>query len=169
MRYCWSYSNDSGNMIAPGVILWGVLSLPELIGGKHPAHSITIFCFLYAIVVFFTIISARKYKVCAEGIILVYPFGIRKLYPWSEFSEIALCKIHFASGSSAHILGIRCSLSSKTSVPSNATSAREVWTTMTYEARHFRHLFSIYYTDERYEELLKFCPFPIKNYYSLKP
>ena len=169
MRCCWSRSNDSGNLIAPGILFLGVLSLPEIIGGKHPAHSIAIFSFLYAVPLFFAFISARKYKVCADGILLVYPFGAKRLYRWSEFSEIALCKIHFASRSTAHICAIRCALSSKTCVPKNATSARKVWATMIYEVRHFRQLFSIYHTPERYAEFLTLCPLPIKNYESLKP
>lgn len=174
MRCCWSHSNTSGNMIAPGVILLGVLCISGIIrsASANPPGSaaglLTVFLVLYALPLFCAFVSARKYMVSSEGLTIVYPFGIKKHYAWSAFSEIALCKIHYASGSADHILGIRCAIGTETCVPKDAAAAREQWSTMAYELKHFRNLVSIYYTPERYTEFTDNCPYPIKDYRALK-
>ena len=176
MRCCWSHSDNSVNMIAPGVLLIGVLCICSIIREGFAAENrpdfiavyLVLFIMLYASPLFVAFVSARKYKLSSDGILIVYPLGIKELYSWSDFSEIALCKIHYASGSMNHVLGIRCAIGSETCVPKNATVARGQWSTMTYELTHFRKLVSIYYTSERYEEFVRFCPYSINDYQTLK-
>ena len=175
MRHCWSHSNDTGNLIMPGVILTGVLCVPNIIrvgsASMHSIHDVIVFftgfIMLFAFPLFFSCIASRKYKVSTDGIIVKYPFGIYKLYSWGSISEISLCKIHYASGSTKHILAIRCAIGCETCVPKNTTTARAQWSTMTYEVIHYQNLISIYYSPERYAEFEEYCPYPIKDYRSL--
>lgn len=160
----------------PGVILIGVLCVSSIIresvASSHSIHFVVVlltgFLMLYAFPLFFSFIGSRKYKVSSNGVIVKYPFGINKLYPWDDFSEIALCKIHYASGSTKHILAIRCAIGCETCVPKNTTTARAQWTTMTYEVMHYQKLISIYYSPERYAEFVELYPYPIKDYRSLR-
>ena len=176
MRHCWSHSNDTGNMIMPGVLLIGVLCVSNIIregcASRYSIHYVIVlltgFITLYLFPLFFSFVASRKYKVSSDGIIVKYPFGIDKRYSWGSFSEISLCKIHYASGSTKHILAIRCAIACETCVPKNTNTARAQWSTMTYEVMHYQNLISIYYSPERYAEFEKFCPYPIKDYRSLR-
>lgn len=160
----------------PGVLLIGVLCVSNIIqegsASRHSIHSVVLlltgFITLYTFPLFFSFIGSRKYKVSSDGIIVKYPFGINKLYSWDDFSEISLCKIHYASGSTKHILAIRCAIGYETCVPKNTTTARAQWSTMTYEVMHYQKLISIYYSPERYAEFEELCPYPIKDYRSLR-
>lgn len=160
----------------PGVLLIGVLCASSIIregsASRCSIHSVIVlwagFIMLYAFPLFFSFIASRKYSVSSDGIIVKYPLGINKLYSWDSFSEISLCKIHYASGSTKHILAIRCAIGCATCVPKNATTARAQWSTMTYEVMNYKKLISIYYSPERYAEFEELCPYPIKDYKSLK-
>lgn len=173
MRYCWSHSDNDGNVLTVGVVLIWCLGFAEIIavGESSVEHIIKWFLILSvlsALPLFLAFVSARKYRITANGIEIMYPFRIKDFFYWEKFNEIAVCKIHYASGNAKHILAIRCSLSERTSVPRNATSSRAWWTSMMYELVFFKELISIYYTDVRYEEFQRFSPIPIKDYQSMK-
>ena len=176
MRCCWSHDDGSTNMIAPSVLLLGMLCISSIFREASTTDFsalqfqkiFAVFAVLFVLPMFFAYVSARKYHVSIDGLTIFYPFGIKHHFAWNEFCEIALCKIHYASGSSKHILGIRCAVTSEQSVPKNAILAREWWSSMGYEFIHFRKLITIYYTDERFVEIKKFCPVTIKDYRHLK-
>lgn len=175
MKYCWSYSDSSGNMIAPGVILLGVLCVASICGEcvgvpnaqEHFFMLLTLFSILYVAPLFWAFISSRRYQLDQNGITIKYFLGIHKLYLWSDISEIAICKIHYAAGSTKHCVGIRCAIGIENCVPSDAKSAREEWSSRTYEILRARKIVTIYYTDERFAEFLKYCPLEIKDYRNL--
>lgn len=176
MKCCWSHDDGTPNMIAPSVLLLGVLCIASIF--KDVGDTVfpvlqfqkmfAVFVVLYAFPMFFAYVSARKYQVSNDGLTIIYPFGIKHHYAWYEFCEIALCKIHYAPGSSKHILSLRCAVASDQSVPKNAALAREWWSSMGYELIHFRKLITIYYTDERFDEFGKCCPVAIKDFRHLR-
>lgn len=176
MRYCWGNDDGSTNVIAPCVLVLGALCISSIIkdastttfSALQLSKMIAAFVVLYVLPMFAAYISARKYQISTDGLTIFYPFGIEHHYDWNEFYEIALCKIHYAPGSSKHILGIRCAVVSEQSVPKNAILAREWWSSMGYEFVHFKKLITIYYTDERFAEFEKHCPTTIKDYRHLK-
>ncbi len=164
MKYCWSYSDSSGPIEGPCVILVGVLFLSRI----HTLGELVLFSIVFVLALLWSYITSRKYQIDEHGITVRYPFGIRRKYPWSAISEVAICKIHYASKSASHAVGIRCAIGSESCVPSNAKSAREDWTSMTYEIMHFWKLITVYYTKERLEEFEKYYPSEIKDYRSLR-
>ena len=176
MKYCWTGSDGSRNMIAPGIILVGALGIAGIVKNATVAENPTqyvlvtsvLFAFVYFIPACIAYISSRQYRIDRNGITLQYPFGITKQYDWENISEISLCKVHYATSSNAHILAIRCVIGPEDLGPSKAVTSREPWSTIRYELLHFRSIVTIYYSDERYKEFCEFCPHCIADYRRLK-
>ena len=111
-----------------------------------------------------SIVTARKYEIDENGMTISYPFGIKQRHSWLQFHEIAICKIHYASATTAHTVSIRCTLAEEKRGPSIAVVAREKWTRLHYHIFHFKTVIPIYYTEDRIKEFHHFCPLPITDY-----
>ena len=176
MRYCWTGYGESGTMHVPGIIFLGALCIgsifKEAFQSSNPAYYLLITSILFLILwswpIYTAYISARKYQIDSDGMTLRYPFGLKRRYNWHEFSEIALCKVHYAAGSHKHTQAIRCVVGDEKNGPQFASTSREHWSSEFYELIHFRTIISIYYSEERYMEFLEKCPCTIGDYRHLK-
>lgn len=163
MKPCWSHSDTQGPTIGPGILLVSTLGLGFAIGqGFTP--ELVILLVVLPLLVLLAIVSSRRYSVSAQGLTVRYLFGLKKHYNWDSFTEISLCKVHYASGSTAHTLAIRCVVGKEDSGPHNAICAREDWSTQLYEVQHFRKIITIYHTPARLAEWEACCPRPIRDY-----
>lgn len=177
MRYCWSDGKTLGGRIYPVVILgfvvivfgyiWDARPTPDGKLSVYPPAWIII-GLIYGYCLFAAWVSERKYEITADGMYIKYPFAKKKFHQWSEFSEIALCKVHYAARSDAHTVAIRCVIGREESGPKHARVAKESWSMVDYEYRHHKQIVSIYYTEERYTEFMALYPRPIKDYRYLR-
>ena len=164
MEYCWKRSDESG--MAPIYITSSVIFiLISMMGDFHPAMRL-----LFVPVVLWNLhlatISARKYSVSPEGMTISRPFGRKRMIPWNEFSEVALCKIHYTNV--GHVLAIRCVIGREADGPSQALWAKERWQTVGYEALHHKKVISIYFTQARYDAISNVCPLRIRDFRYLR-
>lgn len=176
MKRCWYMSEDDPNLIAAPAIAVMVFSVFSEIGhiasSANPLRRIALDLVIAAIPFTYFILaslaSARRYSLSEAGLIIAYPFGIKKVYFWKDFSEIALCKVHYASASAAHKLAIRCVVGKEKKGPKHAIVGKERWSTMEYELVHFGKVITIYYSEERYNEFQTVCPIRIADYQYLE-
>lgn len=172
MKHCWSDGKTMGGRIGPVVIISIVILGPKFIRELHasgyypPILLFLIFAVYYGL--FTSWVSERKYEISPEGIYIKFPFKAKQLHRWSEFSEIALCKVHYAQQSDFHRAAIRCVIGREEGGPKRARKANEKWAFASYEYRKYKQIISIYYTEERYEEFRALCPLPIKDYRHLR-
>ena len=177
MKKCWSYlNNDDSKITSAGTVLLGFLCVWSII--QEAAHtknpgcfviiSITLFATLYTFPALLAFVSQRKYRLEARGITFYYPFGLEVCHDWSDFSEISICKIHYAGRTTKHHVAIRCVVGKEEFGPSCAMMSKSWWSTELYEVIHFRKIYSIYYTEERYLEFVEYCPITIIDYRYLK-
>lgn len=175
MKYCWSINNEPG-IGAPSATLFScvliVNFLVEVSRSSAPTEYVLKGGVIVVPVVYFLLraafVCARRYELHDNGITLYYPLGICKSYLWNEFTEIAICKIHYASGTTKHIEAIRCVVGREKHGPRQAIVAKEWWSRMEYEVVHFKRIISIYKTDSRLAEFHKLCPHPIGDYRHLE-
>lgn len=172
MKYCWNHVDKEVGPAAPGFAMFGVICLgamfAEAFGTSEPLkYLLTVGIIgipVVAFVLFVSIVSARRYRIDAEGMTVRYPFGLTIRYRWAVFSEIAICKIHYASAGNAHIVAIRCVVGEEKHGPKHAVVGKGSWTRRRYEILRFRKVISIYKTDEREAEFRRFCPISIVDY-----
>ena len=171
MKYCWN-TNDEIGIGAPSATVFSVFLFSNFIKeaclSASPMEYIIKMGLLAVPIVFFLLrtafVCARRYELCETGITVFYPLGIHKFYFWQEFTEIAICKIHYASATTEHRVAIRCVIGEEKRGPKKAVVGKEWWSTMEYEVIHFERIISIYKTDDRIAEFHKLCPHPIKDY-----
>ena len=177
MKYCWSYSDNQISLLSPSITLFSAMCISSFIReiyiGRYPAQtSMLLFLFVFlpcnAVFLLIAMVGARKYKIDEKGMTISYPFAIKLHYKWQQFHEVAICKIHYAGGTNAHIVSIRCTLSEEKRGPKKAEIARENWTFPHYHILHFKTVIPIYYTEDRIKEFHHFCPLPITDYRYLK-
>ena len=178
MRYCWSHSDNNRSLLVPSCIfvsfgcIWELLHLFRLrYFSTAPAGIIFLVCLFFSLLVCSLVtafVVSRRYQVAPFGITIYYPLGIKTHFRWDQFSEIALCKIHYASASNKHILAIRCVIGTEKHGPKQAVAAKEKWSTPEYEIIHHRQIISIYFTPDRIAEFHRFCPLPLADYRHLK-
>lgn len=175
MKYCWSFSNEvglGGPVAAFGAILCIGSFVIETFRSVSPILYIARFGVLTFLSTFVLLlvafVSTRRYEIQHDGITLYYPLGIKKKIHWREFSEIALCKVHYAAWSTEHIVAIRCVVGTEKHGPKQATVAKEWWSRIEYEIIYFPKVISIYKTEERIAEFHKFCPHRIFDYRNLE-
>lgn len=171
MKCCWSIHPKQSNMMSAGVILLAVMCLPKILSegsGELKARMAVIFLLLFSGPAFWAYVSARKYQISTTGMIVRYPLGYSRKYCWSDFSEIALCKVHYSAHGTKPTLAIRCVVGKEEFGPAQAIASNEWWSTPGYEVLHFSRVVSIYFTPERYAEFLEHCPYPMKDYRYLK-
>lgn len=176
MKYCWKTNPEQQSLLPPMVVLCAVLCISDIIGDTLNsgvsiwytiiAIGITSVVLLFPALV--AILSLRKYEIHTKGLTIYYPFGVQRNYSWSDFQEISLCKVHFASAAKRHIIAIRCSVLKEKKGPKQAVVARGRWATIEYEVIHWGKIITIYYTDERYNEFMSVCPFTITDYQHLE-
>lgn len=164
MQCCWSRAKDGHDRITPLLIA----SIVVFIVACRTSFEYMLTVPVVLIFSYAACVSARTYRIDEHGLILRYPFSKEKLYPWDQLHEVALCKVHYASGSDNHIKAIRCVLREEADGPRNAKTARESWQTMSYEFLHQKTVVSIYYTPERFAEFQRLCPYEIADYRDLK-
>lgn len=172
MKYCWStqekLNNPTAGMTGILIALCVVDISQNMWNYSNPLKYLVTMVLLASPMLWHTvtisILTLRKYRIDSDGLTLQYPFGILKHYKWEEFSEIALCKVHYASKVVSYKLAIRCVVGEEKRGPKRAVVAKEWWSRIDYEAWHFGKIITIYHTDERYEEFLSLCPFPIGDY-----
>lgn len=171
MRPCWSVNNKTAEGAFSSVILaliciFGYVS--EAINSVSPFEYIIkvgiIVVPFVSIMLLTAFVCGRWYEIAADGMTIYYPLGITKKIHWNEFSEIALCKIHYAAWGTEHIVAIRCVIGEEKHGPKQALVGKEKWTRIGYEVFHFRKIISIYKTDERIAEFHHMCPLPIVDY-----
>lgn len=179
MRYCWSHADNKRSLLVPAwifVSLGCICCLFSLFRLRYfliaPAsHVILVYLILFSLLVyslFTAFVVSRRYHVTPSGITIYYPLRIKKHFYWDQFSEIALCKIHYASASNKHILAIRCVIGTEKRGPRQAVVAKEKWTTPEYEIIHHRQIISIFFTPDRIAEFHRFCPHPLADYRHLE-
>ena len=172
MRYCWSHVDNEIGVTAPGAAFFSVVCIAAICAEtkryEDPAKYLLTICPIaipvIACLLLTAFVSARRYEIDADGMTVLYPFGIFVRHSWDAFSEIALCKIHYASANNAHIMAIRCAIGEEKHGPKHAVVGKESWTRRRYEILRFRKVISIYKTDEREREFRAFCPIPIADY-----
>lgn len=164
MQCCWSRAKDGHDQTAPILIAMIVVFV---VACKNSFEFMLAALFI-PIPAYMAYVSARKYRINESGLVLRYPFGKEKLYPWDQLYEVALCKVHYASWGDNHIPAIRCVLREEVHGPKNAKTARESWQSMNYEFLHHKTVVSIYYTPERLAEFQRLCPYHITDYRDLK-
>lgn len=164
MQCCWSRAKDGHDQIVPILI---ALIVVFIVACKN-SFEYMLAAPVVLILSYTAYVSARKYRINESGLVLRYPFGKEKPYPWEQLYEVALCKVHYASKSDKHILAIRCALREEVDGPKNAKTARESWQSMSYEFLHHKTVVSIYYTPERFSEFQQLCPYDITDYRDLK-
>lgn len=175
MKYCWSYVDDQVGLASPALGVFCVLCtasiLREAMQSVAPLKYLLIAgaVFLPILTISFVVsfVCARRYQIDSNGMTIIYPFGITSRYSWEDFSEVALCKVHYASASNAHIVAIRCVVGEEKRGPRTASVAKETWSRPEYEILHFRRIISIYKTDARISEFHRLCPHPLKDYRNL--
>ena len=175
MKRLWFTREDQQNTLFPVAILFCVLSVFSFLRDFRKTTNPIIYCLLgiaFAVVFYLvfgriTVLSLTKYEVKSDGLAIYYPLRITKFYKWEEFKEIALCKVHYASAANSYKLAIRCSLIEEKHGPKQAIIAKERWQRIEYEAWHFGKIFTIYHTDERYDEFAAAYPYEIKDYQHL--
>lgn len=172
MRYCWSHEDDKPHMITPAWFSVGIACAGGFLYLGYYRFLTPMICLiLFPLMVcafFVSFITARRYLLDSSGILIQYPFHIRHHIPWEQFSEISLCKIHYASASDKHVCAIRCVIGAEKHGPKQACVANESWSTPEYEILHCRHIFSIFYTPDRIADFHRFCPYPLADYRHLK-
>lgn len=164
MQYCWSRAKDGHDRITPILIAMIVV----FIVACRNSFEYMLTAPAVLILSYVAYVSARSYRINESGLVLRYPFGREKLYPWDQLHEVALCKVHYASGSDKHIPAIRCVLRAEAESPRNAKTARESWQSLSYEFLHHKTVVSIYDTPERFAEFQRLCPHEIADYRDLK-
>ncbi len=172
MRYCWSYNDHSPPWIS---LCWFVIGSAFSGGILYLSYYRSLTPLICLILLPLTVISfliafitARRYQLNPNGVLVQYPFRIKHYIYWEQFAEISLCKIHYASASNSHILAIRCVIGTEKCSPRQATVARGRWSTPEYEVFHCRHILSVYYTTDRIAEFHRFCPHHLSDYRHLK-
>lgn len=172
MKYCWSNGKTLGGRIGPVVIISMVILVPKFIWEMHTSGYLPLVHLSIMLVacygLFASWVSERKYEITSEGVYIKFPLKAKQFHPWSEFSEIALCKVHFAPQRDVHTVAIRCVIGREKAGPKHARVANEKWAFVSYEYRNYKQIISIYYTEERYEEFQALCPLPIKDYRHLR-
>lgn len=172
MKYCWSNGKTLGGRIGPLVLISLIILVPIFIwiqstsGIFPPVLLIDLFIVYRAL--FSSWVSERKYEITRDGMYIKFPLTAMQFHRWSEFSEIALCKVHYAARSDMHTLAIRCVIGEEEFGPKRARVAKEIWSFTDYEYRHYKKIISIYYTEDRYAEFQSLCPLPIKDYRYLR-
>lgn len=167
MKPCWSRSDTQIPTLGPGILMIGTLGIGLAIGqGSIP--EIVLSLIVWPLPILLAIVSSRRYCASDQGLTVRYPFGFQKHYHWEDFSEISLCKVHYASGTNSHTLAIRCVVGKEDFGPGTAICAREDWSTQLYEVQHFRRIITIYHTPERLAEFETHCPCPIRDYRYLR-
>lgn len=165
MKPCWSRSDTQGNILGPGILMCCILGLGLEAGKSGDGVSVLPFFLpLLLPLLWIALISSRRYSVSAQGLTIRYPLGFKKHYAWEDFREIGLCKVHYAGGSAAHTLAIRCVVGKEDFGPHNAIWARENWSTQLYEVVHFRKIITVYHTPDRLAEFEAHYPCPIRDY-----
>ena len=175
MKYCWStqekLNNPTAGMTGILIALCVVDISQNMWNYSNPLKYLVTMVLLVSPMLWHTItisiLTLRKYRIDSDGLTLQYPFGILKHYKWEDFSEIAVCKVHFASKVVKYNLAIRCVVGEEKRGPKRAIIANERWTRVEYEAWHFGKIITIFHTDERYEEFAAAYPYEIKDYQHL--
>ena len=176
MKRCWYLTEDDRNLIvAPAIALmiFSVFSeIRHVASCTNPVRRVVLDITIAVVpFTYFTLVSlasVRRYSLSENGLTIIYPFGIKKVYSWEVFNEIALCKVHYASASTAHKLAIRCVVGEEKRGPKQAIVGKERWATMEYEVVHFGKVITIYYSDDRYNEFKSVCPIEITDYRHLE-
>ena len=111
MKYCWSHTDDINIMVPTSIVFSFLCFVALIVEASDSLRPVAYFLRIGSFagialfpLLFAAFVAARKYQLDEKGITIQYPFGSRVFYPWDVFSEIALCKIHYASASNAHIL-----------------------------------------------------------------
>lgn len=172
MKYCWRVTKNERNFVAPMLLLLLTMSVMDICThmqqSTDPLKYGVVATIILSLVLLYptlvAILNFRKYSVTKGGLVLHYPMGIRKSYQWDSFSEIGLCKVHYASASTAHKLAIRCVVGSERRGPMHAVVGKERWAKMSYEAFRFWKVITIYYSEDRYNEFIAYCPKKIIDY-----
>lgn len=175
MRYCWYEKKNRITSVIALILLfvmgvyWISCAIKSIVEWHWPmVFSIPIFSagiiwgleFLIVI-----IMQERKYKVEQQGLTIRYPFGIVVNYPWTDFNEIAICKVRYSSRvSEIYSIAIRCVVGEEKHGPKHSKQPNERWSRETYEALHFNRIISIEFSNERYEEFRSACAVPIVDY-----
>lgn len=150
-----------------------VLELVALIPLMEDVHGWGhLFTISYLGICFLTWVDAyvlsRKYCVDPTGITIRYPFGYTMKYEWDQFVQVAICRIHMKTRSRKEKLAIRFTTCTESNGPHNAKYANEKWSSELYEVLHWKRVFSVEYSEERYKELVQNCPNEIFDYRHLK-
>jgi hypothetical protein len=124
-------------------------------------------CFLFFVYLSFISIIRTFVRFCftPEGLAIQYPLGKIRIYPWEEFREAAICKVHFApKDHSKHIVVFRFAVGDEKTGPFNATFANEFYSDDLYEVIHWKKIHIVEYSEERYESLKAVCTVQINDY-----
>lgn len=176
MKYCWYESKPKlVRILEPWFYLFLFFILLHGIRADRdkipvvPLLFMAVCCLLficYALLNWF--VNERKYRVSERGITVQYPFGIRRVYVWSDFRDITLCKVRFIpKDPRSYSIAIRCAVETEYPGPRSAFSADESWSKEFYDTLHWEKLVTIESTPERYQEFASFCPQTIHDYTDL--
>ena len=173
MKYCLDITRDPKlrtREVVCLLLLEAAILLMMLLECTHGYRSMVVVCYLGICVLTWldAYVLFRKYRVDPTGITMRYPFGYTMKYEWNHFVQIAVCRIHIKTRSHKEKVAIRFTTFTEPNGPHNAKYANEKWSSELYEILHWRQVISIEYTEDRYQEILSNCPYPIFDYRSLK-
>lgn len=171
-EFCWAKSAQEGTTASGCAWSFCVMLVlaPVIVYGRDEAKFrlyLVLFLFLIVPAFRFAMVCSRRFRVQEHGLELCYAFGFKRFYPWDQFTDFGLCKVHYGSGRNTHTLAIRLVVGGESFGPRQACCAREHWQTRFYEVQHMGKIITIYHTPERYAELLKFCPLIVIDYTNL--
>lgn len=143
-----TYIPENGS-IPPGVILFIVL---------------TAFLYICLLILAIKHVSVviwinEKYSVSSKGLTRSSFRNNVREHLWSEFTEIAICKLHYVRGGPATV--IRCVIGPESWGPSKGWGR---WVRKAYSFKNRHRIILIDHSDEILEEFQQMCPFEIKDY-----
>ena len=102
----------------------------------------------------------EKYAVTPEGLARQTINSPVRQHDWSEFSEIAVCKVHHETRDGPNTV-IRCVIGPEFWGPSKVVGP---WAKSAYSIKNRHRIVIIDYSDEVLEEFRAVCPLEIKDY-----
>ncbi len=153
--------------------LWETATeLIQLFTGKNTGKVIHIFIILFLGTVcwffFCTLMMlVRKYQASPSGLMIYYPFGIKKLYSWEAFGSVCVTKVDFRTrlDDPDFEVWIRFAVGKEHNGPGVCDHSWARWKNPSYYITRAYKIIQIQYTKDRFQEIQQVCPFEIPDYF----
>lgn len=112
------------------------------------------------------LVVSRKYTITKNALILTLSNGKTTAHPWSEISEIGICRVRYSARDDQHSVVFRIVIGQEPNGP--ASGFYGAWASELYELTHWKKIITIPYSDALHQQIAETVPVPLKDHRHIK-